>query len=232
MLKGSIRIFNLGKLGVRYIGIFKKTYFHPFISLKQAYRQLSIDRQNYSNSILKYLNIEVEIIGELPQENKILYAMNHRSLLDILVMENIFSRFNKSGVWIAKQELFDDPIYGKFFQYSGCMSVDVENGTGMLRFFKQIKKVLQKVDDLNVFIFPEGGRYKGQGINRFQSGAVKIAKANKLKIVPVYIKEELEKVFAQAPYKETKIIHVYIGDVLKDNNQLEKEYKELMNKTI
>ena len=42
-------------------------------------------------------------------------------------MENIFSKSNKSGAWIAKQQLLD-AIYGKFFEYSGCMSVDLDNG--------------------------------------------------------------------------------------------------------
>lgn len=228
MLKDYVRIFNMGKLGVKYIYIFKKTYFHPFISLKPAYRQLSEDRQNYSNSVLRYLNINVKIVGNMPKEDKILYAINHRSLLDILVMENVFSRFQKSGTWIAKQELFDDPIYGKFFQYSGCLGVDLENGKGMLKFFKTLKKILSKVDDLNIFMFPEGERYKGKGIKKFQNGAQKIAKANKLKIVPVYINDELEKVFRQAPYQETKIIEIFIGDVLETNDDLEQKYKELM----
>ena len=231
MLKDYIRIFNMGRLGAKYIHIFKKTYFHPFISLKPAYRQLSQDRQNYSNSVLKYLNIEVKIIGDVPQEDKILYAINHRSLLDILVMENIFSRFNKSGTWIAKQELFDDPIYGKFFRYSGCMSVDLENGRGMLKFFKTLKKTLSKVDDLNIFMFPEGERYKGQGIKEFQSGAQKIARANKLKIVPVYINDELEKVFSASPYKETKVVEVYIGEIMSEGD-LEKNYRALMSKAL
>lgn len=231
MLKDYIRIFNMGRLGAKYIYIFKKTYFHPFISLKPAYRQLSQDRQSYSNSVLEYLNIEVKIIGDIPQEDKILYAINHRSLLDILVMENIFSRFNKSGTWIAKQELFDDPIYGKFFRYSGCMSVDLENGKGMLKFFKTLKKTLSKVDDLNIFMFPEGERYKGQGIKEFQSGAQKIARANKLKIVPVYINDELEKVFSASPYKETKVVEVHIGEIISEGN-LEKNYRVLMSKAL
>jgi len=178
---------------------------------------------------LKDLNIEVKIIGKLPKEDKILYAINHRSLLDIIVMEHIFSKYDKNGVWIAKQELLD-AFYGKFFEYSGCMSVDLNNGKGMLKFFKVLKKTLAKVDDLNVYIFPEGERYKGRGIKTFQSGAQKIAKANGLKIVPVFINDELEKVYKESPFKQTKIVEVYIGDIIEDGKELESKYKELMNK--
>jgi 1-acyl-sn-glycerol-3-phosphate acyltransferase len=215
-------------LGYRYIKVFKQSYFHPFITQKYAYQELSKARQEYSNKVLKFLNIDIKLIGELPTQDKILYAINHRSLLDILVMENVFSRYNKNGTWIAKKELFDDPVYGKFFQYSGCISVDLENKKGLLTFFKTIKKTFSKVDDMNLYIFPEGERNKGKGIQSFQSGAAKIAKANKLDIVPVYINDKLEKIFENAPYKKPYTVEVNIGKIVSYNN-LEEEYIELYN---
>ncbi len=219
----------MAKLGYKYIHIFKKTFFHPFITYKQAYKQLSKDRQEYSNAVLEFLNIEVELIGEVPQKDKVLYAINHRSLLDILVMENIFSKHDKNGTWIAKQELFDAP-YGKFFEYSGCISVDLNNKRGLLKFFKEIKKTLSKVDDFNIYIFPEGGRHKKSGLREFQSGATKIAKANKLDVVPVFINDTLETVFENAPYKERKVVQVHIGEIIKYQT-LEEDYINFMNKT-
>ena len=222
---------NLGKfifmieLGYKYIKVFKRSYFHPFITQKYAYQELSRARQEYSNKVLKFLNIDVKIVGELPKKDKILYAINHRSLLDILVMENVFSKYHKNGTWIAKQELFDDPIYGKFFEYSGCISVDLENKRGLLTFFKKIKKTFAKVDDMNLYIFPEGERFKGDGLQKFQSGAQKIAKANNLDIVPVYINDKLEQVFQEAPFQETYTVEVNIGDIISYEN-LEEKYME------
>jgi len=221
-------IFMVG-LGFRYVEIFKKTYFNPFITQKYGYQELSKERQEYCNEILKFLNIEVKILGELPKKDKILYAINHRSLLDILVMEKVFSRFHKNGTWIAKQELFEDPLYGKFFQYSGCISVDLENKRGLLTFFKKIKNTFKKVDNMNLYIFPEGERFKGEGIEGFQSGAQKIAKANSLDVVPIYINDQLEKVFKNAPYKETYTVEVNIGK-LSNYENLEEKYRELYNK--
>ena len=229
MLKQVGKYMFMIELGYKYINIFKKTFFHPFITYKQAYQKLSSDRQAYSNSVLEFLNIEVKIIGELPKKDKILYAINHRSLLDIIVMENIFSQYNKNGAWIAKEELFD-AVYGDFFKYSGCISVDIENGKGLLKFFKQIKKTLLKVDDLNIYIFPEGERHSGDGLQKFQSGASKIARANKLDVVPIFINDTLETVFKNAPYKETKIVQVHIGDII-DSKELENDYIKFMNST-
>ncbi len=226
MLKDLGKYIFMVELGYKYINIFKKTFFDPFINLKSGYKQLSKDRQAYSNDVLEFLNIEVEVIGEIPKQDKILYAINHRSLLDIIVMEHIFSQQDKSGAWIAKQDLFD-AIYGKFFEYSGCMSVDLNNGRGLLKFFKMMKKTLKKVDDLNIYIFPEGERNKNAGVQEFQSGAEKIAKANKLDIVPIYIDDTLETVFKEAPYEETKKVRVYIGEIITEGD-LPSNYQTLV----
>ena len=228
MFKDLGKYIFMIELGLKYIKIFKETYFHPFITLKEGYQSLSKARGDYSNKVLEFLNINVKLIGELPQKDKVLYAINHRSLLDIIVMENIFSRYEKNGTWIAKQELFDDPIYGRFFQYSGCISVDLENKRGLLNFFKTIKRVFSKVDNMNLYIFPEGERFKGEGIHKFQGGAAKIAKANNLDIVPVYIKGKNEQVFKDAPYDKPYTVEVYVGDIISYEN-LEEKYLEFYN---
>jgi 1-acyl-sn-glycerol-3-phosphate acyltransferase len=225
MLKTLGKFMFMIELGLKYITIFKKTYFHPFITLKPAYQTLSKERQNYSNKVLDFLNIKVNVHGKLPEENHVLYAINHRSLLDIIVMEHVFAKSSKNGAWIAKQELFDNKIYGKFFEYSGCISVDLDNKRGLLSFFKSIKKTLAKVDDMNIYIFPEGERFDGEGITQFQSGAAKIAKANRLKIIPVYLSCQMEKVFEEAPYKQTRTVEVFIGDFI-ENATLEEDYKK------
>lgn len=96
----------------------------------------------------------------------------------------------------------------------------------MLKFFRSMKKTLLKVDDFNIYIFPEGERNKDKCVKEFQSGAGKIAKANKLDIVPVFINDTLESVFNEAPFEEKKKIVVYIGDIIKEGD-LESNYKAL-----
>ncbi|MEA1955970.1 MAG: lysophospholipid acyltransferase family protein [Campylobacterota bacterium] len=230
MLRKIFKLLFMIKHGLRYVKIFKQTYFHPFVTYKQGYKQLSLDRQNYSNKILKNLNIEVKLVGNIPKQNKVLYAINHRSLLDILVLENIFEKHGKNGTWIAKHELFEHWLYGDFFRYSGCISVDLQNPKKLLSFFKMIKSTLSKIDDFNIYIFPEGERHKNKGLLKFQSGAAKIAKANKLDIVPVFIHDELEVIFDNAPYEKTKIVKVYMGDLI-DHKELEDHYINFMNET-
>ena len=230
MIKRLIKYPYMVKLGFKYIKIFKKTHKHPFITHRQAYKQLSYDRQSYANSVLEHLNIKVKTFGNIPKDNHKLYAINHRSLLDIIVMENIFSKHDKSGVWIAKEELFT-AFYGDFFRYSGNISVDLENKKGLISFFKKIKLALSIDNDINIYIFPEGERNKSDKVLKFQAGASKIARANNLKIVPVYINEKLESVLKKAPYKKTKVIEVHFGDII-EHHELEDSYKKFTDRII
>ncbi|NPA65715.1 MAG: 1-acyl-sn-glycerol-3-phosphate acyltransferase [Epsilonproteobacteria bacterium] len=227
MFKQIKKYIYMVALGAKYIKIFRHIFQHPFMTLREKHRLLSKERQNYSNAVLKLLNIEVELHGKIPEEERIVYAINHRSLLDIIVMEHIFSASEKKGVWIAKQELFD-AIYGEFFKNSGCVSVDLETKKGLVRFFKEIKLLLAKIDDLNIYIFPEGERNKTDEILPFQGGAVKIAKANNLKIVPVYINDKLEKVFRASPFDTPYKVNVYIGDIIEDPETLQEKYLNLV----
>ena len=214
-------------LGAKYIKIFRTIYEHPFISLRQKHKALSHERQNYSNAVLKLLNIEVVTHGTIPKEDRLVYAINHRSLLDIIVMEHIFSRSEKMGVWIAKQELFD-AFYGDFFKYSGCVSVDLETKRGLVTFFKTIKHLLSNIEDLNIYIFPEGERNKTPHLLPFQGGAVKIAKANNIKIVPVYINDRLEKVFQDSPFATPHTVHVHFGELVEVPEELQTRYHQLV----
>jgi 1-acyl-sn-glycerol-3-phosphate acyltransferase len=81
---------------------------------------------------------------------------------------------------------------------------------------------------MNLYIFPEGERFSGEGITKLQGGAAKIAKANKLDIVPVYINEKMEKVFENAPYTNKIIVEVNVGEIISHEN-LEDEYTNFVN---
>jgi len=81
---------------------------------------------------------------------------------------------------------------------------------------------------MNLYIFPEGERFSGEGMQKFQGGAQKIAKANRLDVVPVFINDKLEKVFKNAPYKETYSVDVHVGE-LADFENLEEKYLKFFN---
>lgn len=214
-------------LGKKYIPLFRHIFHDPSMTLHDRYHALSEQRQNYSLSVNAYLNIVPRLHGELPEANRILYIANHRSLLDIICIESIFSERKKAGMWIAKQTLLDNRIYGKFFEFSGCIAVDLKEGKGMLAFFKKIKQIFKEAPDLNLFMFPEGERYSGEGIAPFQAGAEKIAKANKMQIVPLYIDDKLEQVYKASPFQEPYEVNIHVGAPLALEN-IETQYRAFM----
>jgi 1-acyl-sn-glycerol-3-phosphate acyltransferase len=214
MFKNLRKYIYMIWLGKKYIPIYRDIYLDTSLDEETRHIKLSQERQNYSIQVLEYLNVRARVCGELPEANRVLYIANHRSLLDIITLESVFATRKKAGMWIAKQALFDNRFYGKFFEYSGCIAVDLKAGKGMLAFFKKIKHTLKAAPSLNLYMFPEGERYGGEGIAPFQPGAEKIAKANGLTIVPIFIDDQLEKVFRASPFRETHEVPVHIGEPL------------------
>ena len=84
---------------------------------------------------------------------------------------------------------------------------------------------------MNLYMFPEGERFKGEGVKEFQPGAQKIAKANNLKIVPVFINDKLEEVFKASPFDEPYTVKVHIGEVT-DYVNFEQDYQNHYKKAL
>ncbi len=229
MFKNLRKYIYMIRLGKKYIPIYRDIYLDVSLSVHDKYYALSRERQNYSRSVLSYLNIVPVLHGEIPDFNRVLYISNHRSLLDIICIEALLSSKEKAGMWIAKQTLLDSKIYGKFFEYSGCIAVDLKARKGMLTFFKKIKHIFSEAPELNLYMFPEGERYGGEGIAPFQPGAEKIAKANKMRIVPIFIDDRLEEVYRASPFKEPYEVHIHIGEPLALDN-IEGQYRDFMQK--
>ena len=70
MLKELKKFLFMIVLGWKYIKIFKQIYFHPFITQKYAYQELSHARQEYSNKVLDFLHIKVKLVGKIPKKNR------------------------------------------------------------------------------------------------------------------------------------------------------------------
>jgi len=227
MFKNLLKYLYMIRLGKKYIPIFRRIYLASDLNEHDRYHALSEERQHYSLSVLEYLRVIPVIHGELPESDRVLYIANHRSLLDIISLEAVFATKHKAGMWIAKQTLLDSRVYGKFFVYSGCIAVDLKEGKGMLAFFKKIKHLFKVAPDLNLFMFPEGERYGGEGVGPFQPGAEKIAKANGMQIVPLFIDDKLEQVYKASPFKQPHEVHIHVGAPLALEN-IEAQYRAFM----
>lgn len=191
--------------------------------------QKKILRQKFANSILDLLNIKISVSGiENIEENKqYLFIVNHRSILDPLIIEKSIETLNLPlGFWLAKEDLYKSPFFKLFTKNAGTIFVpnDKDNSIQMMKDVHE--KVLQ---GCSINIFPEGTRNKiNENLLPFQKGASLIALKNKLDIIPIYIKTPAEKILKKSLISnEINKIEIIIGKIIdKKERELEIRYKE------
>ncbi len=122
----------------------------------------------------------IEILGEenIPDTDKLIVVGNHRSNLDPVVISVFFKR---QIFWMAKKELYENKLFGKFIGALGAFPVD--------RFsidVKAIKTALRHIKDGEVLgIFPEGTRVKEKNYALVKQGTAIIAYRARATVLPV-----------------------------------------------
>lgn len=128
-----------------------------------------------------FIRYEIEVEGEFdPQAQMVI--MNHQSILDIVVLEEIYPA---NICWIAKKQIADLPVIGKIITLPKMIQVDRENPRDLVRIVREVK---ERVSEGRVIaMFPEGTRRRGDKLLKFQSGAKAIVSKLGLKVQPVVL---------------------------------------------
>lgn len=205
-----------------------------FMIKKEKDQKKKLDlRTLYAITLMKKLNITVEVINKekLPEDGKYLLLSNHKSILDPIVVEMALKDTKIRGFWIAKKELYNSFFFGTFTRNAGTVLLDRE-APSMIPFFKKTKEVVNS--GLSIFIFPEGTRNKtDSSLSEFKEGARVIALKNRLPMLPVYIRTNVNEVLKEAIENRTKnlTIEIEIGDIIeyKDKTPLEENYRRIFN---
>uniref|UniRef100_UPI003AF78CEC lysophospholipid acyltransferase family protein n=1 Tax=Campylobacter fetus TaxID=196 RepID=UPI003AF78CEC len=128
-----------------------------------------------------FIGYQLEVVGK-PIDEANLIIINHQSVLDIIVMEEIHPA-NLS--WIAKKEIGKIPIIGKILTIPKMIPIDRKDPRSLPKLIKDVK---DRVDNNRVVaMFPEGTRSEGDKLLKFQSGAKIIVSKLNLKVQPVLI---------------------------------------------
>jgi 1-acyl-sn-glycerol-3-phosphate acyltransferase len=106
---------------------------------------------------------------------------NHESLLDILLLMQLFIHFR----WVTKKELSNIPVLGWVIKMNRYITVIRGNSESKAAMLDECRKSLK--DGINVFFFPEGTRSYDGSLGPFKEGAFIAAGENKVPVLPVLL---------------------------------------------
>ncbi len=115
----------------------------------------------------------------IPREGGVILTSNHFSVGDPPILTGVFPR---RLAWMAKQELFDIPVFGKLYNMGGF--IPVRRFEGDLHALRLSQRALRR--GLVLGMFPEGTRSGGR-LGRGEPGSALIALRTGAPILPVAI---------------------------------------------
>ncbi len=138
--------------------------------------------KRWSRQSLKKLNITTRTSGaHLVPEGAVMFAANHQSLLDILVLGAVLPGDIK---WAAKRSVMNIPFLGWHLTLAGHVPVDRDGGRKQaVQTIHHFKRVLE--DNKALLIFPEGTRSEDGRLRAFKHGGFYAAVRAGAPVVPV-----------------------------------------------
>jgi 1-acyl-sn-glycerol-3-phosphate acyltransferase len=180
--------------------------------------------KKWSQSSAKGLHIYIEASGEqhVP-DGSLVYASNHESLIDILVLGAALPGDFK---WAVKRSVLDIPFLGWHLRLAGHVPVDRSQGRGAaIAVMEAFESVLR--DEKPLLVFPEGTRTEDGKLRPFKNGAFQAAVRTDKPVVPVALRgtftlmsrDEVETGGSKS--REDRLVTVQIGQPLYPNTELE-----------
>ena len=180
--------------------------------------------KRWSQSSAKGLRIYIEASGEenVP-DGGFVYASNHESLIDILVLGAALPGDFK---WAAKRSVMNVPFLGWHLRLAGHVPVDRSQGKGaVIAAIEAFESVLR--DEKPLLVFPEGTRTEDGKLRPFKNGAFHAAVLTGKPVVPVALRgtftlmsrDEVDT--GGSKNREDRLVTVQIGRPLYPNIELE-----------
>jgi 1-acyl-sn-glycerol-3-phosphate acyltransferase len=140
--------------------------------------------ERWSSAIVSRAHVDLRVQGlehALPGESFVIMS-NHQSLYDVPV---IFQSLHRRIRMVAKQELFQVPIWGRAMRRAGFIALDRQSRD------KSRQELLASADVLHagtsIWIAPEGTRSIDGALGEFRKGGFHLALQSGCRILPVSI---------------------------------------------
>ena len=182
--------------------------------------------KQWSQSSAKGLRIYIEATGqEHVPEGGFVYASNHESLVDILVLGAALPGDFK---WAAKRSVMNVPFLGWHLRLAGHVPVDRNKGKdAALAVTEAFEQVLRSNKPL--LVFPEGTRTADGKLRPFKNGAFQAAVLAGKPVVPVALRGTFTLMSRDAVDTgssmdmDDRLVTVQIGKPLYPNTELDEE---------
>ncbi|KAB8033724.1 lysophospholipid acyltransferase family protein [Fluviispira multicolorata] len=131
---------------------------------------------------IKLLGVKVEYRGKskLKKEGTSVLIANHQSYFDSVIFGGIFP---DKAVVMGKKSLIWLPIFGWIFFLCGNLFINRKNHSKAMDTMKVVDSAIQSGTSL--WMFPEGTRSHGRGLNGFKKGAFYAAIQNQVNLQPI-----------------------------------------------
>ncbi len=153
----------------------------PFDRRQVVLQQLTCFWAALYTWIIPAWRIKIEGREHLPRKAPHVVVSNHQSLLDILVIFNLFFHFK----FVSKIEIFKIPLIGWNMYLNKYIRLTRGDRKSVAQMLKDCKSAL--AGGSSVLIFPEGTRSPDGRIRAFKPGAFIVAHEMKAPISPVVI---------------------------------------------
>lgn len=159
---------------------YAKRYANEYHLLRALFQAFAVYIMSYPFLKLVY-NIKREGTENIPKGGKYIYAGNHVSMFDPLMVSFAVC---KPIVYMAKKELFEEKKLGWWIKRLGAFAVNRQKPE--IATFKTVKEVFKT--DWPLGIFPQGGIKNNKKIENIERGFAVIAKHAHADIIPVSIR--------------------------------------------
>ncbi len=181
--------------------------------------------------ILRIAGIKVTVLGQehVPQDQAVLYILNHRSIFDIVLT---YARCPGRTGYIAKKELAKIPLLNLWMKWVYCLFLD---RTDIREGLKTILTAIDYVKSgISIAVFPEGtrGRLADEAeLLPFHEGSFKVAVKTGCPIIPVCISHSSAIFEDHFPWvRATHVVLEYGAPIYP--NELPKDDKKFIGKYV
>lgn len=179
--------------------------------------------QNISKKIIELSKINLKIYGQknIPDDEPVLIASNHRSFFDIILL---LASIDVTTSFVAAKELYKYPILNKYIRSINCISVD--------RYTEDFQVIKKQLNDINetlknsrLILFPEGEcNFNTDEVNKFKKGGFMGKSISDCNIIPTYIgMNKIKKIGRWAIPKDD--VSVSFGKSFKPSEEFERKFQ-------